>query len=104
MSAANVSTTLTTENDMDEKNNASPQQAPRSISDPREVATLIMSRIGMVNAKKDELSVAIQGLCDATQQLSRAYSAQMVTIDRLVRRVKSLEAAAQAAAQDPQVN
>jgi hypothetical protein len=89
---------------MDEQNTPSPQQKARSVSDPREVATLIMSRISMVNAKKDELTIAIKGLSDATQQLSRAYSAQMLTIDRLARRVKALEAAASAAAQDQRVD
>ncbi|BEP56286.1 MULTISPECIES: hypothetical protein [unclassified Variovorax] len=79
---------------MDEQNTSPPEQKARSVSDPREVAALIMSRIGMVNAKKDELTIAIKALSDATQQLSRAYSAQMLTIDRLVRRVKLLEAAA----------
>ncbi|MET3441047.1 prefoldin subunit 5 [Variovorax paradoxus] len=89
---------------MDEQNTPSPQQKARSVSDPREVATLIMSRISMVNAKKDELTIAIKGLSDATQQLSRAYSAQMLIIDRLARRVKALEAAASAAAQDQRVD
>lgn len=66
----------------------------RTVSDPRDVATLIMSRMGMVNAKKDELTIAIKGLSDVTQQLAHAYAEQAKAIDKLVNRVKALEAAA----------
>lgn len=66
----------------------------RTVSDPRDVATLIMARMGMVNAKKDELTIAIKGLSDVTQQLAHAYAEQAKAIDKLVKRVKALEAAA----------
>jgi hypothetical protein len=65
----------------------------RTVSDPRDVATLIMSRMGMVNAKKDELTIAIKGLSDVTQQLAHAYAEQAKAIEKLVKRVKVLEAA-----------
>lgn len=70
-----------------------PQSERRTVSDPRDVATLVMSRMSMVNAKKDELTIAIKGLSDVTQQLAHAYGEQMKAIEKLVKRVKALEAA-----------
>ena len=55
---------------------------------------MVMARIGMVNTKKDELTIAIKGLSDVAQQLARAYAEQRLLIDGLARRVKTLEAAA----------
>ena len=66
----------------------------RAISDPREVATVVMARMNQVNAKKDELAMAIHGLVDITQQLTRTYAEQLLAIEQLRRRVKALEAAA----------
>ncbi|WP_137920035.1 hypothetical protein [Hydrogenophaga sp. 2FB] len=70
-----------------------PQAERRTVSDPRDVATLVMSRMSVVNAKKDELTIAIKGLSDVTQQLAHAYAEQMKVIEKLVKRVKALEAA-----------
>lgn len=81
---------------------AAPQKpAQRAISDPREVATVVMARMNQVNAKKDELAVAIHALVDITQQLTRSYGQQLVAIEQLRRRVKALEAAAAAATETP---
>jgi hypothetical protein len=66
----------------------------RTVSDPREVAALVLARIHQVNARKDELSAAIPALVDITQQLARSYVEHLVTIEHLHRRVKALEAAA----------
>ncbi|MCT9812746.1 hypothetical protein N0K08_19110 [Acidovorax sp. Be4] len=74
------------------------QSERRTVSDPRDVATLVMSRMSMVNAKKDELTIAIKGLSDVTQQLAHAYAEQMKAIEKLVKRVKALEAAGAAEA------
>ena len=71
---------------------AAPKQ--RAISDPREVATVVMARMNLVNAKKDELAIALHGLVDITQQLTRSYGEQLLAIEQLRRRVKDLEAAA----------
>lgn len=76
-----------------ETGNATAQAERRTVSDPRDVATLVMSRMSMVTAKKDELTIAIKGLSDVTQQLAHAYAEQMKAIEKLVRRVKALEAA-----------
>jgi hypothetical protein len=62
------------------------------ISHPVEVAAALMSRINHVNAKKDELTIAIKGLTDLTQQLSQAYAGQVRAIQQLNDRVKALEA------------
>ncbi len=70
------------------------RQNSRSVSDPREVAAVIMARMNIVNAKKDELTIAIKGLTDITQQLARAYGEQVQLIDRLANRVKALEVTA----------
>lgn len=75
------------------------QAGRRAVSDPRDVATLVMSRMSVVNAKKDELTIAIKGLTDVTQQLANAYAEQMKAIERLFKRVKALEAADTARAQ-----
>lgn len=73
----------------------------RAISDPREVATVVMSRMNMVNVKKDELASAINGLVDITQQLTRTYAAQLLAIEQLRRRVKALEAGGGAGVEAP---
>ena len=61
------------------------------ISDPREIATVVMARMNLINAKKDELTIAIKGLTDLTQQLVRAYAGQMQVIEQLATRLKALE-------------
>jgi hypothetical protein len=66
----------------------------RVISDPREVAKLVIERMNLVTTRKDELSVAIHGLLEITQQLTRTYAQQLLTTDQLRRRVSELEAAA----------
>lgn len=83
-------------------NPAAQKPAQRAISDPREVATLVMARMNLVNTKKDELAIAIHGLVDITQQLTRTYGEQLLAIEQLRRRVKALEAAAAGSATDPQ--
>jgi hypothetical protein len=70
----------------------------RAVTDPREVASLVMQRMNVVNTKKDELAIAIHGLIDITQQLTRTYGEQLLAIEQLRRRIKALEAAAAAGA------
>jgi hypothetical protein len=66
----------------------------RAVTDPREVASLVMQRMNVVSTKKDELAIAIHGLIDITQQLTRTYGEQLLAIDQLRRRINALEAAA----------
>jgi len=77
---------------------------PTAIADPRQVAALVLARMTAVNAKKDELTIAIKGLTDITQQLTRAYAAQMQVIQQLTTRVQALEAPASDAPLKPNVH
>ena len=85
------------------------QQRTKAISHPREVAAVVMAQMNMVNAKKDELTIAIKGLTDITQQLTQAYAGQVQVIEQLTNRLKVLEEKAGvheikgAAAQDKRV-
>jgi hypothetical protein len=89
---------------------AETRQRTKAISHPREVAALVMAQMNMVNAKKDELTIAIKGLTDIAQQLTQAYAGQVKLIEQLAGRVKALEEKTrtnevneQAAAQDKRV-
>ena len=86
------------ESQASEPSRRSRPRSGREVSDPREIATLVMARMAMIHSKKDELTIAIKGLSDVTQQLSVAYGQQMQSIERLTLRVKALEATATAAA------
>lgn len=63
----------------------------RGLADPRAIVTVVMERMNLVNARKDELSLAIHGLADITEQLTRTYADQRLAIEQLRRRVKALE-------------
>jgi hypothetical protein len=64
---------------------------PRVISNPNDVAGLVMMQIDAVSTRKDELTIAIKGLTDTTKQLVRAYAQQTAVIQKLSKRVKELE-------------
>jgi glycerol-3-phosphate dehydrogenase len=72
------------------------RQQTNVISDPHQIAALVMARMNLINAKKDELTIAIKGLTDLTQQLVQAYAGQMQVIEQLAARVKALEVTASA--------
>lgn len=89
---------MTTENTVSEtktaKGNgqkASNTTKPRVISNPGDVAGLVMMQVDAVNAKKDELTIAIKGLTDTTKQLVRAYAEHAKVIAKLQQRIKTLE-------------
>jgi ABC-type transporter Mla subunit MlaD len=63
----------------------------RAISDPREVAQLVMMRIDQVNSKKDELTIAVKALADTAKQLVSIYAGQQAQIAKLAKRVEELE-------------
>lgn len=69
---------------------------------PREVAAFVIAQMNMVNIKKDELTIAIKGLTDITQQLARAYAGQGQVIQRLANRMKALEVTTGANGANPQ--
>lgn len=75
--------------------------ARRPVSDPREVAAVVMGRMKLVKTKRDELAIALDGLVDITQQLTRVYAQQLLTIEALRRRVRELEPPAATPAQLP---
>ena len=64
---------------------------PQTISDPRQIAAVVMARLHLINTKKDELTIAIKGLSDLTQQLVQAYAGQMQVIEQLAARLKAME-------------
>ena len=68
-----------------------PQPQPQTISDPRQIAAVVMARMNLINTKKDELTIAMKGLTDLTQQLVQAYAAQMQVIEQLATRLKAVE-------------
>lgn len=63
----------------------------RVISRPGDVAGLVMMQVDAVNAKKDELTIAIKGLVDTAKQLVRAYADHAQTIVKLQQRISRLE-------------
>lgn len=64
---------------------------PRVISNPNDVARLVLMQIDAISAKKDDLTIAIKGLTDTTKQLVRAYVEHARAIQKLQLRVKQLE-------------
>src|SRR5262252_5141109 len=68
-----------------------PRPQPQPISDPRQIAAVVMARLNLINAKKDELTIAIKGVTDLTQQLVQAYAGQMQVIEQLAARLKAVE-------------
>ena len=70
---------------------APPRPQPQGISDPRQIAAVVMARMNLINTKKDELTIAIKGLTDLTQQLVQAYAGQMQLIEQLATRLKAVE-------------
>ena len=64
---------------------------PQTISDPRQIAAVVMARMNLINAKKDELTIAIKGLTDLTQQLVQAYAGQMQVTEQLAARLRAVE-------------
>ena len=89
---------MTTENTATEtkttkRNGQKPNSAakPRVISNPGDVAGLVMMQVDAVNAKKDELTIAIKGLTDTTKLLVRAYADHAKVIGTLQQRIKTLE-------------
>lgn len=69
-------------------------QQPRVVSRPEDVAGLVLMQIDLVNARKDDLTIAIKGLSDLTRQLVRAYGENMQTIDQLQSKIKKMGAGA----------
>jgi len=68
-----------------------PGKQSRVISSPNDVASVVLMQIDAVNAKKDDLTIAVKGLTDTTKQLVRAYAEHAKAIQKLQLRIKQLE-------------
>jgi len=66
-------------------------QQQRTISNPEDVAKLVMMQIDAVSSKKDDLTIALKGLTDTARQLVRAYSQQAAVIQGMAKKLKELE-------------
>ena len=64
----------------------------RVVSDPNEVANVVLMQIDAVNDRKDDLTITVKGLTDLAKQLVRVYGEQAVTIQRQQARIQALEA------------
>lgn len=97
-----MSAETTTKQDAAEKDSGSrsgtatnPNRAgrpPHVITNPGDVASVVLMQVDNVNAKKDELTIAIKGLTDTAKQLVRAYAEHAKAIQKLQARIKALEA------------
>src|SRR5262249_25120330 len=56
-----------------------------------QIAAVVMARMNLINSKKDELTIAMKGLTDLTQELVQAYATQMQVIEQLATRLKAVE-------------
>jgi hypothetical protein len=77
----------------DVKNNgkAAIKNKPKVISNPNDVASIVLMQIDRVNAMKDDLTTAIKALNDTTKQLVRAYGEHTKTINKLQEKINLLE-------------
>jgi len=46
----------------------------RAITDPKEIAQLVLMRIDHVNAQNDEFTIAVKSLADTARQLATVYA------------------------------
>ena len=77
-----------------ENNTRADARGARIVSDPNDVATLVLIQLDAVNDRRDELMIAIKGMSDLTRQLARAYSEHTAAIQALQAKIKQLEEAA----------
>ena len=63
----------------------------RVIKNPNDVAALVLMQVDAINAKKDELTLAVKNLTDLTKQLAKVYGEQAKAIHELQARVNKLE-------------
>lgn len=63
----------------------------RTISNPEDIAKLVMMQIDAINTRKDDLTVALKGLTDTTRQLVRAYARQAAVVQGMTKKLKELE-------------
>lgn len=66
-------------------------QQQRTISNPEDVAKLVMMQIDAVSGKKDDLTIALKQLTDTMRQLVRAFAQQAAVIQGMAKKIKELE-------------
>lgn len=71
--------------------NDQPKHPQRVISNPKDVAQLVLMQIDKVNATKDDLTTAVKGLADTAKQLVRVYAQQQNQITKLAKRLEDIE-------------
>lgn len=91
MTTNETSTRTNSDKTIPGKQHPASARQPRVISNPNDVASLVLMQVDAVNAKKDELTIAIKGLADFVKQLVRAYAANAQAIKKLQMRVQALE-------------
>ncbi len=84
----NTSTAATKSNGANPAKTAGNQ---RTISNPEDIAKLVMMQIDAINTRKDDLTVALKGLTDTTRQLVRAYAQQASVIQGMAKKIQELE-------------
>ena len=80
---------VTTETEAKPNGAAEPKQERRGVSNPNDVASLILKQVDAVNTKKDDLTIAIKGLTDLTKQLWIWEHTN--TIQKLAEKIQELE-------------
>ena len=77
------------ENKINGQENANNQ--PRVVTNPNDVASLVLMQIDAVNSKKDELTIAMKNLMDTSKQLVKAYGENSKTIIQLKQKLDEME-------------
>lgn len=91
MSETQAAQTETTTTKPNGEGKTAAKNRSRVISHPGDVAGLVMMQVDNVNAKKDELTIAIKGLTDTAKQLVRAYAEHAKAISKLQEQIRVLE-------------
>lgn len=63
----------------------------RTISNPEDVAKLVMMQIDAINTRKDDLTIALKQMTDTMRQLVQAYGQQAAVIQGMAKKLKELE-------------
>ena len=75
------------------KANGQTNRPQRVISDPKDVAQLVLVQIDNINAKKDDLTIAVKTLADTAKQLVRVYAQQQAQLAKMAKQIEELEQA-----------
>ena len=82
---------MTQENQNQSQNQQAPQ-GQKAITDPKQIALLMMSKANAINEAKDDLTMTIRSLMDSSNQIVQAYAAQVVAAEDGQKKVQQLNA------------